>query len=317
MAFLPNSFRDNTVSGFVQDEIALIPGTLSLVVGTKLERDSFMRTPQLQPSAQMLWTPNQVHTFWTSVARAVRAPSRNDTGFQLALDAFPLPYGGWITPVLISDPHFQPEKLTAYEAGYRLQRQRLSLDVSTFVNRYDQLRSVENFIFPSGPIVVARPPVIPLTFANNQYGNGLGYEANVGYELNKRVRLLADYSYLQLDLANRLVRDDPSTTIGEGEAPKHQGEPPRTGISTTVSLWITRYILSTGCRARPYPATCLWYRTSACRSRSGLRRTLPATTCSIAGIWSSPLPWTALDASPGSLAACSGPAFDGSSKKAA
>jgi outer membrane receptor protein involved in Fe transport len=65
--------------------------------------------------------------------------------------------------------------------------------------------------------------VIPLLLENNQYGNGIGYEVNAAYDVSKSLRLLADYSYLQLNLADRPGSVDYTVALIEGEAPKHQG----------------------------------------------------------------------------------------------
>jgi iron complex outermembrane receptor protein len=71
------SARDTyQLSGFIQDTIALVPDRLHLIVGTKLEQDSFTGF-DFQPSARLLWTPSEKTSVWGAVSRAIRTPSLN------------------------------------------------------------------------------------------------------------------------------------------------------------------------------------------------------------------------------------------------
>ena len=222
LSFVPERRRDTLFSGFLQDEISLIPGGLQLVLGTKLERNTYM-PPQLEPGAQLIWTPNAAHTVWASVARAVRAPARADADIQVVLDAFPLPNGAWLTPVLFASKDFAPETLTAYELGYRFQRTRTSFDISGFWNRYDRLRSAESGAAIFMPVSAIPPPVLPVWFANNAYGDSRGLEISAGYELTESVRFLGTYSLLEVRMNRRAGSVDESYRIPEGESPRHQG----------------------------------------------------------------------------------------------
>jgi iron complex outermembrane recepter protein len=219
ITFIPQRLRENLASGFLQDEISLISGTLQLVLGTKLEHNSYMTRPELEPAAQLIWTPSAVHTVWTSVARAVRAPARVDETVQIVADTV----HSLVTPVLTPNQNFAPETLIAYEVGYRFQRNRVSFDISGFLNRYNQLRSTEQGTPVFTSVAGAPPPVIPLAFANNIYGEGRGGEFSGGYELTESVRFLATYSFLDLSLLRRPGSNDPNYLIPDGEAPRHQG----------------------------------------------------------------------------------------------
>jgi iron complex outermembrane receptor protein len=84
--FLPHHQMDNIYSGFVQDEIGIVPNKLSLTIGTKLEDNNFSGF-DAQPSARVLWTPRLHQTFWAAVTRAVRTPSRVDQDLQLTVYA--------------------------------------------------------------------------------------------------------------------------------------------------------------------------------------------------------------------------------------
>ena len=59
LQFIPNQRTDYLLTAFVQDEIGLVEGRLSLTLGTKLLRTNFSSDIDLQPSARLLWTPRR------------------------------------------------------------------------------------------------------------------------------------------------------------------------------------------------------------------------------------------------------------------
>jgi iron complex outermembrane receptor protein len=80
----------------------------------------------------------------------------------------------WGKCSLTGNPHFEPEKLTAYEIGYRGQPTALvSLSVSSFYNVYDDLRSIE-----FTPVTV-----VPLKWGNSMEGDTYGVEAWANVQL--------------------------------------------------------------------------------------------------------------------------------------
>src|SRR6185312_11879326 len=88
--------------------------------------------------------------FWAAVSRAVRTPSRIDRDLQIRA-ALPGPPGSNI--YVAGDPEFRSEELIAYELGYRVQpHEKVSLDLATFYNDYDHLRSVEYGSFVPGAV---------------------------------------------------------------------------------------------------------------------------------------------------------------------
>src|SRR5690606_23239124 len=138
VAFRPNERSMTLFSGFVQDEVALVPDRLRLTVGTKLERNVFSGF-EVQPRARLAWTRGAAQTIWGSVSRAVRAPSRIDVDYFIPAEPPPPD-----RPSVAGGPAFDSEKLVAFELGYRVQPTAgLSLSLATFYNRYDDLYSVE------------------------------------------------------------------------------------------------------------------------------------------------------------------------------
>jgi iron complex outermembrane receptor protein len=112
--------------------------------------------------------------------------------------------------ILTGDPRFAPEKLTAYEIGYRAQPVTLiSLSVSTFYNVYDDLRTIE------------LGAVSPLTWGNRMRGDTYGAEAWANVQLTDWWRLSPGVKWLRKELqfspgASGIlglaqVGDDPST----------------------------------------------------------------------------------------------------------
>ena len=69
---------------------------------------------------------------------------------------------------VLGDPDFKPEKVTAYELGYRGHPDaRLSLSASVFYSEYDDLRTIE-----VTPVVF-----LPLRWGNLMEGSAYGFEA--------------------------------------------------------------------------------------------------------------------------------------------
>src|SRR5207237_10810449 len=101
-SFLPPNRNLQLFSGFLQDEITLLPDRLRLTVGTKLEHNDYSGF-EVQPSARIAWTPDDHQTVWAAVSRAVRSPSRIDT--DLYASSSPTLPGG-----LAGGPAFDSEK---------------------------------------------------------------------------------------------------------------------------------------------------------------------------------------------------------------
>lgn len=218
--FEPHDQTYNIFSGFVQDEIALLPHRLSFTVGTKLEHNTFSGF-EIQPSARILWTPTSHQSLWASVTRAVRTPSRIEDNFQFTAVLVPsIP----LYVRLIGDGDFSAEQLTGYELGYRtFFKPNVYVDVASFYNQYDDLLSVENI----PPIVEASPApphlLIPLFLRNGVQADTAGIEISPVWDPTTWWRLKGSYSYLHLNAHDKATSDDVST-VGqlEGDSPQHR-----------------------------------------------------------------------------------------------
>ena len=183
LAFLPSHVRRRWYTGFVQDEIALMPNRLHLTLGAKVEHNDYTGY-EVQPSGRVSWTPARGGALWAAVSRAVRTPSRIDR--ELFAPGQP-PY------FLEGGPNFRSEELLAYELGYRVQAQdRLRVSLATFYNRYDNLRSVE---------MVNPPAASPIILANGLKGKSYGAELTADYRLTDAWRLRGGYTEIRVRTA--------------------------------------------------------------------------------------------------------------------
>lgn len=212
VSLAPTQRTLNLFSAFVQDEISIIPERLRLTLGSKLEHNDFTGF-ELQPSVRASWTPAERQTFWASVSRAVRTPSRAEDDIRLnPAPPVPLPPGS-IT--IFGDRSIIAEELFAYEAGYRLQpNARVSLDLSAFYNEYDNLRTLERTV-PG--------PVSPSIAGNKLKADTYGVELSATAQATEAWRLQGGYSFLEIDAHGDADSSDVTTErTTEGSTPHHQ-----------------------------------------------------------------------------------------------
>ena len=215
------------LSFFAQDDVALVPERFHFIIGSKIEHDEFTGT-EVQPNARLRWTPSSSQTYWGAVSRAVRTPSRGEidirgilpnSSIQQAL----LPEG--VTAGFASftgNSQMQAENLVAYEVGGRFSvGDGLLIDLTAFVNSYDDLRSLalrSAFVDSSGATSIL---FLPIVFQNDVEGTTKGFEAVVDAQVLDAVGIQAHYSYLDIDLK------DPSgkafgVDLDAGSSPHHQ-----------------------------------------------------------------------------------------------
>jgi iron complex outermembrane receptor protein len=202
LAFLPLHVARQWFTGFVQDEIALVPDRLHVALGTKIEHNDYTGF-EIQPSGRVNWTLSPSATLWAAVSRAVRTPSRIDR--ELFAPAKP-PY------FLAGGPGFRSEEELAYELGYRHQEGSLALSVATFYSRYHGLRSLEQ----------TNPPPSPLVIGNGQDGESYGAELTAAYVLTSGWRVRAGYTELRVHIWPNPGSTDTSRGLTESQTPDRQ-----------------------------------------------------------------------------------------------
>jgi iron complex outermembrane receptor protein len=227
LQFLPLKRTDYLFTAFVQDEIGLVDGRLSLIVGTKLLRTNFTGIAP-EPSVRLLWTPSEKQTIWAAFTHALRTPSDSEQDFYLLGYSQTLPNGMPYFARFNPNPHFAPEQLNGSELGYRrLFGQKLYVDFAGYYNHYHDLFSEDI----TGPPSVQDNPPPPYLLLPAQFQNGLdGYTKGVEIAPEWRpagfCRLRGSYSYLHMD-----VYAQPNPTVYfplptgptiTGSSPQHQ-----------------------------------------------------------------------------------------------
>ena len=161
---------------FAQYVWTFAPGA-KLTLGVKLEKDPYVGT-SLLPNVRLAWKPAEALLLWGSIARAVRSPTPFDKDVVEALNGKPLLIGG---------SAFRNEKLTAFEAGARLQASSTaSLSLSGYYNRYDDLKALE----------ITPITTLPFYWANAIKGHSYGLEAWGDVSLARWWKLRAGLSLL-------------------------------------------------------------------------------------------------------------------------
>jgi iron complex outermembrane recepter protein len=192
-----------TVNGFVQATVPVTDHTRAMV-GTKLTYHDFVGL-EWQPSARLWWMPSEHQTFWASVSRPVRVPSRlEEDGLLIlayadtGLDAGQ-PATGEIVPLgLEGDDGLEVEELMAWELGHRVQRGRFSIDTALFYNDYDRLIGIQPGIY--GP------------FTDAARGTTYGIEVAAQFQATDRWRLEAAASWLDTDIRGPVLKFEEEST---------------------------------------------------------------------------------------------------------
>ncbi len=193
----PRSRRLWILNAFAQDRVALTP-KLDLVAGLKLERSTFSGV-QVLPNLRIAWRPSERATWWGSVSRAVRTPSRIDR--QLVF-----------LPLLAEATDFESEKLVAFEAGYRGRPgPSTTMSVSLFYNLYDDIRTTE---FTGNPL--------PIRLQNSLAGRTIGAEAWLNHQLTRRWRASLGAAVLNKDFRLKNGAVDLADRASLGSDPDYQ-----------------------------------------------------------------------------------------------
>lgn len=202
LTWRPGARTLNLANIFAEDRIRLGEG-VEATIGLKVENDPFSGISPM-PSGRLSWQVSPSDLLWASISRAVRSPTPFDTDVVELAGS---------TPFLVGNPNFRPEKVTAYEAGYRGQWfDRVTLSVSVYENVYDNLKSVE-------PTAVT---VLPLHWANTIDGNVHGVEIWGSLLATDWWRLSAGGFIQHLDLSFEPAASKLLGLSQTGDDPRHQ-----------------------------------------------------------------------------------------------
>jgi iron complex outermembrane receptor protein len=213
LLFLPPSRSLTLANLFAQDTLTL--GRLALTAGVKLEDDPYSGWT-FQPDARLSWMLSDSEQLWAAVSRAIRAPTPFDRVVAERI--------GGVT-FLTGNAGFRPERVTAYELGYRaLSSSRLSVSASVFYNRYDDLRTVD-----LGP----PPAFLPLLWGNAMAGGTYGVEVWADIQLLQWWRLSPGVTTLHKELR---FKPGAAQVVGVAQA----GDDPSVLASLTSSMDLPR-----------------------------------------------------------------------------
>lgn len=212
-AFRPERAALRWISLFGQDSYALSE-SVNVIAGLRLEHNGYTGSEFL-PNLRLSWKVTPSSSWWASLSRTVRAPSRIDRDIFLNAGALGTLQGG---------PNFSSETARVLELGLRQQfGSRASYSVTAYRALYDDLRTIR----------VVRPQLFEI--GNGMVGSSRGIEAWGSYQATADWRLSAGLTLMHEeysikpddnDFQNRSVRNntDPrrtarlrsSLSLGEG-----------------------------------------------------------------------------------------------------
>lgn len=227
--FIVDSFEDSVAiqlnprnrlsyitSAFVQDDIQILPNLFKVTVGSKFELNNYTGI-EVQPSVRALWTPEENHSFWAAISRAVRTPTRAEDSIRINSR-----FSGGNLIALIGSDLVKSEEALAFELGYRTQaKKNLFFDVALFYSFYDNLQTREQGASFSENTPSPTHTVIPFTENNEGSGKTYGVELFGKWNVKKYWELSASFTYFKLDLdqvaTSSFVFENP-----EGNDPEYQ-----------------------------------------------------------------------------------------------
>jgi iron complex outermembrane receptor protein len=221
----PANWATQLFSGFVQDEIAIVPNRFYVTAGTKLEHNYYTGFG-LMPTVSASYSLSDNHMIWAAVSRALRTPASTDTTERVNLGGFIPPVGLPVALSVFGNRDFEDETLLAYEVGYRTAiTPSLSLDIAAFYNDYDDQQTTE----PEPSFIETTPApvhmVMPFTLENLMHGEEHGIEIAADWKVTPRwtISPAYDFARIHMDL-NHPSRDTDTVAEVEGSDPHVQAQ---------------------------------------------------------------------------------------------
>ncbi|MCS7471393.1 TonB-dependent receptor [Stieleria sp. ICT_E10.1] len=209
-------------SAFIQDEMTLLEDAWYFTLGSKFSHNTYSNF-ELQPSARLLWLPNESAAAWCALSRAVRTPSRLSADGRLIVNQ-PVPLGNFPLQLRgVGD--LGAENLVSYEVGYRQQTNEFfAWDATAYFHDYDKLQ-VLRLNFP--------PAAVPfLDLSDAAAADGYGFEVSATAQLTACWSMRGWYAFQRIEF------DEPPPSIA-GSAGR-AGALPRNQVSLTHSFDLNR-----------------------------------------------------------------------------
>jgi iron complex outermembrane receptor protein len=185
---------------FLQCDLQILPQKLKIIFGTKVENNDYTGW-EIQPNFRFLLQPDESHTFWGAVSRAVRTPSRGEFDGSVFVAVIP-PLSTANPTELAVKIEYQggetsnSESMISYELGYRFAAsQLLSLDISGFYSKYKDLLTGDL----GEPTIVMdySPYILQPIYIHNKIGcESHGYEIALDLMPLEALKLRSYMSYI-------------------------------------------------------------------------------------------------------------------------
>ncbi|MGA2583094.1 MAG: TonB-dependent receptor [Tepidisphaeraceae bacterium] len=198
VVFNPTDSNYNRYNVFAQDDVAIVPDRLHVVLGSKVEDDAFTGF-EYEPTIRGIWTPNDKNSIWAAFSRAIRTPSGFEDHATLITADFPVT-GGVGQSELVGNPNLQAEDLNAYDAGYRFKpTESVSLDADGFYYDYEDIITSQSL----APVASGFPPllILPDQETNNARANSYGLEFTANWQVTPAWRLSGSYTWLRTNFS--------------------------------------------------------------------------------------------------------------------
>lgn len=174
---------------YAHDDYELIPQQLRLSGGIRVDHDNWSGA-QVQPNVRLAWTPDSGTTWWSSLGRASRTPSRYELDIPYVISEL----AGFQTLRLLPANALKAEQVNTFELGYRKRiSPQVSMDFAAFVSDYSDLASFR--VLPMDP---TQPAVLPVDSTNDTQARTRGFEWATDWQISPKWRLQPSYTRLQL-----------------------------------------------------------------------------------------------------------------------
>jgi iron complex outermembrane receptor protein len=232
VSFADEHRTDHLASAFVQDDITLVDDQLRLTLGSKFEYNTYTGF-EIQPTARLLWTPDQQQSIWLAASRATRTPSQAEDSIILN-SVVPPPLPPPLPPLpiplqlsVLGNTDQRSEDVLAFEVGYRVRPDdNFSADIAAFYNIYDHLATVEPQ--PGVSLIPCpAPPFFVCALGTSRFDDR-GSAQTYGIELATDIRpapwwqLHGAYTFLMMDLDSDAGSNDPLIGVTDGRNPTQQ-----------------------------------------------------------------------------------------------
>ncbi|HLW99514.1 MAG TPA: TonB-dependent receptor [Candidatus Acidoferrales bacterium] len=221
-SFSPADTFENLGSGFIQDEIEIVPTRLRLTLGARVQQD-YSTGFEFQPDVRLLWNPNKQNAIWLAASRAYRGLTPADTSVQARIGAISSGSGLPVVTEALGNPNMTAIADIAFQAGYRTAiTKTISVDFTSFLNHYTHLRGQDlgTPILETGsgaPFLL-----LPSTFNNKVSGETHGFEMSFTWKPILSWKLTAAYTLLDGEFRDSSIGPPPNPRAPINQSPGQQ-----------------------------------------------------------------------------------------------